>query len=96
MVLAAARDVKLKVKHRWSVEGPVVWCCGVVLCESCVAAARSYAFAPFLVTQGAVGGEADGFREYAEDGAGGADADGADILWPPRRGLLHLRCQRQM
>jgi len=45
--------------------------------------------------EGAVGSEAECLGEYAEDRANRAGADSADILWPPRRGLLHLRCQRQ-
>jgi len=34
---------------------------------------------------------AKSLRGCAEDGAGDADSDGADVLWPRRRSLLHSR-----
>jgi len=40
---------------------------------------------------GTVGDEVGGLRRDADDGADGADAVSADVLWPRRRGPRHLR-----
>jgi hypothetical protein len=43
---------------------------------------------------GEAGNGTEDLKEYAEGGVS-VGAASADILWPPRRGLLHLRCQKQ-